>query len=171
MSFLARGSNTFNSTISLVNCNVFGEYLVLLNRGIFQLNCSYQIHIFIITDFLLLSNSSVTFVAQEMASLSLNNVSWTTRVPETRVPLCSHVSTVVPSTRKSCSYGSNVYLTKILMIILLQETDLGLFRSDYFFCCANACIKQVEFNTIASSFGCTTSQLVRAHKYNTNTVT
>jgi len=46
-----------------------------------------------------------------------------------------------------------------------QETDLGLFRSDYFFCCANACIKQVEFNTIASSFGCTTSQLVRAHKY------
>jgi len=46
-----------------------------------------------------------------------------------------------------------------------QATEVGLFRSDYFFCCANSCIKQVEFNTIASSFGCTTSKLVRAHKY------
>ena len=42
---------------------------------------------------------------------------------------------------------------------------MGLFRSDYFFCCANECIKQVEFNTIAASFGCLTSQLVRAYKY------
>jgi len=46
-----------------------------------------------------------------------------------------------------------------------QEVTVGLFRSDYFFCCANECIKQVEFNTIASSFGCTTSKLVHAHKY------
>jgi len=46
-----------------------------------------------------------------------------------------------------------------------QDTEVGLFRSDYFFCCANECIKQVEFNTIASSFGCTTSKLVQAHKY------
>jgi len=46
-----------------------------------------------------------------------------------------------------------------------QGVEVGLFRSDYFFCCANYCIKQVEFNTIASSFGCTTSQLVKAHKY------
>ena len=38
--FLSRGSNTFNSTISLVNRNVFSEYLVLFIRGIFQLNCS-----------------------------------------------------------------------------------------------------------------------------------
>ena len=48
---------------------------------------------------------------------------------------------------------------------LLQDTEVGLFRSDYFFCCANECTKQVEFNTIASSFGCTTSKLVQAHKY------
>jgi len=46
-----------------------------------------------------------------------------------------------------------------------QGVEVGLFRSDYFFCCANYCIKQVEFNTIASSFGCTTSRLVKAHKY------
>eukprot|EP00090_Calanus_glacialis_P028451 TRINITY_DN4569_c0_g1_i2.p1 TRINITY_DN4569_c0_g1~~TRINITY_DN4569_c0_g1_i2.p1 ORF type:complete len:481 (-),score=128.38 TRINITY_DN4569_c0_g1_i2:814-2256(-) len=46
-----------------------------------------------------------------------------------------------------------------------QEVDVGLFRSDYFYCCSNKCIKQVEFNTIASSFGCVTSKLVQAHKY------
>jgi len=46
-----------------------------------------------------------------------------------------------------------------------QELDVGLFRSDYFFCCGNKCIKQVEFNTIASSFGCVTSKLVHTHKY------
>jgi len=46
-----------------------------------------------------------------------------------------------------------------------QDIEVGLFRSDYFFCCTNECIKQVEFNTIAASFGCLTSQLVRAYKY------
>jgi len=46
-----------------------------------------------------------------------------------------------------------------------QAKEVGLFRSDYFFCCANSCIKQVEFNTIASSLGCTTSKLCLAHKY------
>jgi len=46
-----------------------------------------------------------------------------------------------------------------------QEVDVGLFRSDYFYCCGSRVIKQVEFNTIASSFGCTTSKLVHAHKY------
>merc|ERR1719427_969998 len=46
-----------------------------------------------------------------------------------------------------------------------QGLDVGLFRSDYFFCCGNKCIKQVEFNTIASSFGCVTPKLVQAHKY------
>jgi len=46
-----------------------------------------------------------------------------------------------------------------------QDVDVGLFRSDYFYCCGNKRIKQVEFNTIASSFGCTTSKLVEAHKY------
>jgi len=45
-----------------------------------------------------------------------------------------------------------------------QEVDVGLFRSDYFYCCRNKRIKQVEFNTIASSFGCVTSKLVEAHK-------
>eukprot|EP00092_Neocalanus_flemingeri_P069966 GFUD01085829.1.p1 GENE.GFUD01085829.1~~GFUD01085829.1.p1 ORF type:complete len:482 (+),score=135.81 GFUD01085829.1:62-1507(+) len=46
-----------------------------------------------------------------------------------------------------------------------QELDVGLFRSDYFYCCGSKGIKQVEFNTIASSFGCVTSKLVQAHKY------
>ena len=52
-----------------------------------------------------------------------------------------------------------------LQSIYLQGTEVGLFRSDYFFCCTNECIKQVEFNTIAASFGCLTSKLVRAYKY------
>jgi len=47
----------------------------------------------------------------------------------------------------------------------VQACDVGLFRSDYFYCCANSVIKQVEFNTIASSFGCLTSNLVHGHKY------
>jgi len=47
----------------------------------------------------------------------------------------------------------------------VQGWDLGLFRSDYFHCCANSCAKQVEFNTIASSLGCLTSRLVECHKY------
>jgi len=46
-----------------------------------------------------------------------------------------------------------------------QEIDAGLFRSDYFHCLLNKTVKQVEFNTIASSFGCLTSQLVNQHKY------
>jgi len=46
-----------------------------------------------------------------------------------------------------------------------QGVDVGLFRSDYFYCCGNKCIKQVEFNTIASSFGSVTSKLALAHKY------
>jgi len=46
-----------------------------------------------------------------------------------------------------------------------QVLDLGLFRSDYMYCCCWNVIKQVEFNTIASSFGCVTSKLVKAHKY------
>jgi len=46
-----------------------------------------------------------------------------------------------------------------------QEIDAGLFRSDYFYCCLNKRVKQVEFNTIASSFGCLTSLLVDQHKY------
>ena len=83
-----------------------------------------------------------------------------------------------PSTlKKSCSYGfhlSNIQAYSCSCIskrnvssqnIYLQDIEVGLFRSDYFFCCANECIKQVEFNTIAASFGCLTSQLVRAYKY------
>ncbi len=42
--------------------------------------------------------------------------------------------------------------------------SLGLFRSDYFYCESNRGLKQVEFNTIASSFGGLTSQLVGAHR-------
>ena len=47
--------------------------------------------------------------------------------------------------------------------IFLQTNDLGLFRSDYFYCCDTQMIKQVEFNTIASSFGGITPLLVQAH--------
>jgi len=46
-----------------------------------------------------------------------------------------------------------------------QEIDAGLFRSDYFYCLLNERVKQVEFNTIASSFGSVTTQLVNQHKY------
>ncbi|XP_023333170.1 glutathione synthetase isoform X2 [Eurytemora carolleeae] len=46
-----------------------------------------------------------------------------------------------------------------------QVIEAGLFRSDYFYCQANKGLKQVEFNTIASSFGCLTSKLVDQHKY------
>jgi len=46
-----------------------------------------------------------------------------------------------------------------------QEIQCGLFRSDYFYCLLNGGLKQVEFNTIASSFGCLTSQLVNQYKY------
>ena len=46
-----------------------------------------------------------------------------------------------------------------------QQIDVGLFRSDYFYCLLNKTVKQVEFNTIASSFGCLTSHLVKQHKY------
>ncbi len=42
--------------------------------------------------------------------------------------------------------------------------SLGLFRSDYFYCESSRGLKQVEFNTIASSFGGLTSQLVGAHR-------
>ena len=45
-----------------------------------------------------------------------------------------------------------------------QACSLGLFRSDYFFCCLHQGIKQVEFNTIASSFGAISSTLVQAQK-------
>jgi len=46
-----------------------------------------------------------------------------------------------------------------------QAISAGLFRSDYFFCLLSERVKQVEFNTIASSFGCLTSNLVNQHKY------
>merc|ERR1712029_789465 len=46
-----------------------------------------------------------------------------------------------------------------------QACSLGLFRSDYFFCCLHQGVKQVEFNTIASSFGALSSTLVQAQKY------
>ena len=45
-----------------------------------------------------------------------------------------------------------------------QNTSLGLFRSDYFYCCDSQRIKQVEFNTIASSFGALSARLVLAQK-------
>eukprot|EP00092_Neocalanus_flemingeri_P081177 GFUD01101330.1.p1 GENE.GFUD01101330.1~~GFUD01101330.1.p1 ORF type:complete len:500 (+),score=134.48 GFUD01101330.1:58-1500(+) len=59
----------------------------------------------------------------------------------------------------------NVYETIMSEGGPTQELEVGLFRSDYFYCCGSRGIKQVEFNTIASSFGCVTSKLVQAHKY------
>jgi len=47
----------------------------------------------------------------------------------------------------------------------VQEIDAGLFRSDYFYCLLNQKLKQVEFNTIASSFGSVTTRMVNQHKY------
>jgi len=71
-----------------------------------------------------------------------------------------------------CSYGSpcSPYqvehdIHSVITVLVFQELEVGLFRSDYFYCCTNKSIKQVEFNTIASSFGCVTSKLVQAHKY------
>jgi len=46
-----------------------------------------------------------------------------------------------------------------------QSVSAGLFRSDFFYCCSSKGIKQVEFNTMASSMGCITAKLVHAHKY------
>lgn len=52
-----------------------------------------------------------------------------------------------------------------------QHTQLGLFRSDYMVHLDNAssnskpCVKQVEFNTIASSFGGLSSQVSGLHRY------
>ncbi|XP_059085219.1 glutathione synthetase-like isoform X2 [Tigriopus californicus] len=46
-----------------------------------------------------------------------------------------------------------------------QNVSLGLFRSDYFLCCGKGVIQQVEFNSIASSFGGITSYLYKAHKF------
>jgi len=46
-----------------------------------------------------------------------------------------------------------------------QNTSLGLFRSDYFYCCDSQMVKQVEFNTIASSLGTLGPRLVLAQKY------
>ena len=67
--------------------------------------------------------------------------------------------------KESFFYSNRSYKRIVSQHIYLQDIEVGLFRSDYFFCCANECIKQVEFNTIAASFGCLTSQLVRAYKY------
>lgn len=47
-----------------------------------------------------------------------------------------------------------------------QSLSLGLFRSDYLMQCPeNNCIKQVEFNTVAASFGAITSYLPTMSRY------
>ena len=48
--------------------------------------------------------------------------------------------------------------------VLLQPKSLGLFRSDYFFCTQKGSNLQVEFNTVASSFGGLSTELSNAHK-------
>jgi len=46
-----------------------------------------------------------------------------------------------------------------------QKCQLGLFRSDFFFCCDSCTCKQVEFNTVASSMSGVSTNLTYAHKY------
>ncbi|CAL8121898.1 unnamed protein product [Orchesella dallaii] len=46
-----------------------------------------------------------------------------------------------------------------------QEVSMGLLRSDYFFDEPRNSVKQVEINTIASSFGALSTVLVHAHRY------
>lgn len=46
-----------------------------------------------------------------------------------------------------------------------QDIELGIIRSDYFYCCASKGIKQVEINTMAASFGSLTSGIVPQHRY------
>ncbi|KAK0840335.1 Glutathione synthetase [Friedmanniomyces endolithicus] len=60
---------------------------------------------------------------------------------------------------------------QILELMMIEPLNLGLFRSDYMVHTdpANAqsrpCVKQVEFNTIASSFGGLSTQVSALHKY------
>lgn len=46
-----------------------------------------------------------------------------------------------------------------------QSLSVGLFRSDYLLQSTGGCIKQVEFNTIASSFGAVTTDLPKMSRY------
>lgn len=46
-----------------------------------------------------------------------------------------------------------------------QDVEIGIYRSDYFYCCASQALKQVEINTVAASFGALTSGIVPQHKY------
>lgn len=56
--------------------------------------------------------------------------------------------------------------TKNKIIVLQESLSLGLFRSDYMVNSSDANeIKQVEFNTIASSFGGISSNLQSLHRY------
>ena len=55
-------------------------------------------------------------------------------------------------------------------ILFFQNLSLGLFRSDYFYDCDESSlgglgIKQVEFNTVASSLGSLVSVVCSAQKY------
>ena len=63
-----------------------------------------------------------------------------------------------------CFSSSNINLNRFC-VLTFQAISAGLFRSDYFYCLLSEKVKQVEFNTIASSFGCLTSSLVSQHKY------
>lgn len=51
------------------------------------------------------------------------------------------------------------------LVLVLQTIALGLFRSDYFNCSFRNKILQVEFNTIASSFGGLSSQFRDFHRF------
>jgi glutathione synthase len=50
------------------------------------------------------------------------------------------------------------------IVLVLQPTSLGLFRSDYLLNCDSGTVKQVEINTIASSFGGISTHLGHFHR-------
>lgn len=57
-------------------------------------------------------------------------------------------------------------LDRISQCCIFQSLSLGLFRSDYLMqCTENNSIKQVEFNTVAASFGAITSYLPTMSRY------
>jgi glutathione synthase len=72
-----------------------------------------------------------------------------------------------------CRFVYNRY--SFLLLMAVKDLALGLFRSDYMVhvdptaAKPEPCIRQVEFNTIASSFGGLSSRVSQLHKYAAST--
>ena len=84
-------------------------------------------------------------------------------------------SAIIKTWTKCCALKSEVNTNSPIVLCItgwqvdsllnfLQPMSLGLFRCDYFFCCQKGSCLQVEFNTVASSFGGISSKLSQAHK-------